>query len=193
MAPDRLIARAFAAWDDKGLNAYFSTLTGAQRQTSNRALMQSIPIFSILIATAASLLAIDVTPDGPQSQEKSASLPAPVSKETFTFQQIEQQKHGLKDKIVLIEIALVGDGGDIGNNMLRYFAEDTSGSAMPYGRVDIPREGLEKMRLAQSPHSNGPFKIYARVHVFPEKKAAAICVAIGMHFSVEHGKAPYSW
>jgi len=155
--------------------------------------MQSTSIFSILIAIAASLLAIEVAPSRPQSEEKSASLPAPVSKEKFTFQQIEQQKHELEDKIVLIEITLVGDGGDIGNGMLRYFAEDTSGSAMPYGRVDIPSEGLQKMRLAKNPHRNGPFKIYARVHVFPEKQAAAICVAVGMHFSVENGKAIYSW
>jgi hypothetical protein len=49
------------------------------------------------------------------------------------------------------------------------------------------------MRLAQNPHRNGPFKIYARVHVFPEKKAAAISLAVGMHFSVESGKAIYSW
>jgi hypothetical protein len=155
--------------------------------------MQSIPIFSILIATAASLLAIEVAPGRPQSEEKSASLRAPVSKEKFTFQQIERQKHELEDKIVLIEITLVGDGGDIGHGMLRYFAEDTSGSAMPYGRVDIPREGLQKMPLAENPHHNGPFKIYVRVHVFPEKEAAAICVAVGAHVSVENGKAIYSW
>jgi len=155
--------------------------------------MQSIPIFSILIATAASLLAIEIAPGRPQSEEKSASLPAPVSKEKFTFQQIEQQKHELEDKIVLIEITLVGDGGDIGHGMLRYFAEDTSGSAMPYGRVNISREGLQKMRLAENLHHNGPFKIDARVHVFPVKEAAAICVAVRMHVSVENGKAVYSW
>ena len=154
--------------------------------------MQSIPIFSILIASATSLLAIEVASSRPQSGEKSASLPAPVSKEKFTLQQIEQQKHELEDKIVLIEITLVG-GGDIGHGMLHYFAKDTSGSAMPYGRLDIPREDLQKMRLAQNPHHNGPFKIYARVHVFPEKEAAAICVAVGMHFSVQNGKAIYSW
>jgi len=154
--------------------------------------MQSIPIFSILIASATSLLAIEVASSRPQSGEKSASLPAPVSKEKFTLQQIEQQKHELEDKIVLIEITLVG-GGDIGHGMLHYFAKDTSGSAMPYGRLDIPREDLQKMRLAQNPHHNGPFKIYARVHVFPEKKAVAICVAVGMHVSVENEKAIYSW
>jgi hypothetical protein len=155
--------------------------------------MQSIPIFSILIATTSSLLATEVAPSGPQSEEKSPSLPAPVSKEKFTFQQIEQQKDQLKNKVVLIEITLVGEGGDIGHGMLRYFAEDTSGSAMPYGRVDIPREALEKMRFAQNPHREGRFKIYARVHVFPEKEAAAICVAVGAHVSVENGKAIYSW
>jgi hypothetical protein len=149
--------------------------------------MQSIPIFSALIATAASLLAIEVAPSRPLSGEKSASLPAPISKEKFTFQQIEQQKHDL------IEITLVGDGGDSGHGMLRYFAGDTSGSAMPYGRVDIPREDLQKMHLAQNPDRSGPFKIYARVHVFPDKEAAAICVAVGMHVSVENGKAIYSW
>src|SRR6266581_4715313 len=90
-----------------------------------------------------------------------SSLPAPVGKEKFTFQQVEQQKNELKDKIVLIEITLIGEGGDIGHGMLRYFAEDTSGSAMPYGRVDFPRDALKKLRLAKNPHRNGPFKIYA--------------------------------
>src|SRR5207244_1590099 len=103
----------------------------------------------------------------------SASVPPPLGKKKFTFQQIEQQKDQLKDKIVLIEITLVGEGGDIGSGMLRYFAEDTSGSAMPYGRVD--------------------FSVYARVHVFPEKEAAAICVAVGTHVAVENGEATYSW
>src|SRR6266536_5004058 len=149
--------------------------------------MKPFLAISILVGAASSLLATEQ--DDPPTKEKSASLPPPVGKQRFTFQQIEQQKDQLKDKIVLVEITLVGEGGDIGNGMLRYFAEDTSGSAMPYGRVDIPREGLQKMRLAQNPHRNGPFKIYARVHVFPEKEAAAICVAVGMHFSVENGKA----
>jgi hypothetical protein len=39
----------------------------------------------------------------------------------------------------------------------------------------------------------GPFTIYARVHVFPEKEAAALCVAVGTHVAVENGKATYSW
>ena len=47
--------------------------------------------------------------------------------------------------------------------------------------------------LANGPHRKGPFTIYARVHVFPEKEAAAICVAVGTHVTVENGKATYSW
>jgi len=126
------------------------------------------------------------------ANEKSASLPPPVGKEKFIFQQIEQQKDQLKDKIVLIEITLVGEGGDIGNGMLRYFAEDTSGSAMPYCRVDFPRDALNKLGLLDNP-KKGPFSVYAWVHVFLEKKAAAVCVAVGAHVTVENGKATYSW
>ena len=105
--------------------------------------MKPILAISILVAAASSLVATEQ--DDPPTNEKSASLPAPVGKEKFTFQQIEQQKDQLKDKIVLVEITLVGKGGDIGNGMLRYFAEDTSGSAMPYGRVDFPRDALNKL------------------------------------------------
>ncbi|SRR6266436_207452 len=146
--------------------------------------MKPILAISILVAAASSLLATEQ--DDPPTKEKSASLPPPVGKKKFTFQQIEQQKDQLKDKIVLIEITLVGEGGDIGNGMLRYFAEDTSGSAMPYGRVDFPRDALNKLGLVDSP-KKGALSVYARVHVFPEKEAAAICVA------VENGKATYSW
>jgi len=32
------------------------------------------------------------------------------------------------------------------------------------------------MGLAKDPHREGPFIIYARVHVFSREKAAAICV-----------------
>ena len=89
--------------------------------------MNPILTISILVA-ASSLLATEQ--DDPPTKQKSASLPPPVVREKFTFQQIEQQKDQLKDNIVLVEITLVGEGGDIGNGMLRYFAEDTSGSAM---------------------------------------------------------------
>lgn len=126
------------------------------------------------------------------TNEKSASLPPPVSDKIYSFQQIQQQKDQLKDKIVLVEITLVGEGGDISNGMLRYFAEDTSGSAMPYGRIDFPRDALDKLGLLDNP-KKGPFTVYARVHVFPEKEAAAICVAVGTRVAVENGKATYSW
>jgi hypothetical protein len=122
----------------------------------------------------------------------SSSLPAPVSKEKVTFQQIDQQKNELKDKIVLLEITLIGKGGDIGNGMLRYFAEDTSGSAMPYGRVDFPRDALKKLGRLDKP-KKGPVSVYARVHVFGGN-AAAIGEAVGTKFSTDaHGKAIYEW
>ncbi len=152
--------------------------------------MKPFLAISILVAAASSLLATEQ--DDPPTKEKSASLPPPVGKQRFTFQQIEQQKDQLKDKIVLVEITLVGEGGDIGNGVLRYFAEDTSGSAMPYGRVDFPRDALNKLGLLDNP-KKGPLSVYARVHVFPEKEAAAICVAVGTHVAVENGKATYSW
>jgi hypothetical protein len=101
----------------------------------------------------------------------------------------------LKDKIVRLEIMyLLGEPSDLlGDGTQRYIVKDTSKSATPYGQVAFPREGLEKMGLANDPHREGPFTVYARVHVFPEKKAAAICVAVGTHVAVENGKATYSW
>ena len=147
--------------------------------------MRPIRTISILIAAASSLLA----------NEKSAPLPPPVSDKIYTFQQIEKQKAQLKDKVVRIEIKLLlGEPSDLlGNGTQRYIAKDTSDGATPYGQVAFPREGLEKTGLANDPHSEGPYTVYARVHVFPEKQAAAICVAVGTHVTVENGKATYSW
>jgi len=124
--------------------------------------------------------------------EQAGSLPPPVSKEKFTFQQIDQQKKELKDKIVLIEVALVGQGGDIGRGMLRYFTKDTSGSAMPYGRVDFPRDALKKLGLLDNPEK-GPLSVYVRLQVFGGN-AAAIGEAVGTKvFTNPQGKTTYAW
>ncbi len=151
--------------------------------------MKSILAISILVAAASSLLATE------PSREKSASLPPPVSDKIYTFAQIEKQKAELKDKIVRIEIRyLLGEPSDLlGDGTQRYIVKDTSKGATPYGQVAFPREGLEKMGLANDPPRKGPFIVYAHVHVFPEKKAAAICFVVGTHVAVENGKATYSW
>jgi len=123
------------------------------------------------------------------TQAKTSSLPAPVSKEKLSFQQIDQQKKELNDKIVLIEITLAGQGGDIGHGMLRYFAQDTSGSAMSFGRVDFPRDALKKLGLPKKE----PLSVYVRVH-FPGGNAAAIDEAVGTKFSTDaQGKTTYEW
>jgi len=108
---------------------------------------------------------------------------------------MEKQKAELKDKVVRIEIILLlGEPSDLlGNGTQRYIVEDSSNGVAPYGQVAFPHEGLKKIGLAKDPHREGPFIIYARVHVFPEKKAAAFCVAVGTHAAVESGKATYSW
>jgi hypothetical protein len=121
-------------------------------------------------------------------------LPPPVGEKIYTFSDIEKEKAALKDKVVRIEILkLLGEPSDLGNGMLRFLAKDTSKGATPYGQVAFPHEGLEKMGLGKDPHREGPFIVYARVHVFPEKRAAAISVVVGTHVSVENGKATYSW
>jgi hypothetical protein len=124
----------------------------------------------------------------------SAEPGPPVSDKIYTFADIEKEKSALKDKVVRVQILkLLGEPGDLGNGMLRFLAKDSSNSATPYGQVAFPREGLERLGLASDPHREGPFLVYARVHVFAEKKAAAISVAVGTHVSVENGKATYSW
>ena len=141
--------------------------------------MKPILAISILIAGASSLLA----------NEKSASLPPPISDKIYTFQQIEKQKAQLKNKVVKIEIAslVAGPGDDLGDGTQRYIVEDTSKGVAPFGQMAFSREAVEKIGR------KGPFTIYARVHVFPEKEAAALCVAVGTHVAVENGKATYSW
>jgi hypothetical protein len=126
---------------------------------------------------------------------KSASLSPPISDKIYTFAQIEKQKAELKNKVLRIEIMqlVAGPGDLLDDGTQRYIAKDTSKGATPYGQVAFPRERLEKMGLARDPHHESPFIVYARVHVFPEKKAAAICVAVGTHVAVENGKATYSW
>ena len=151
--------------------------------------MKSILVISILVAAASVLLATE------PAKEESASLPPPVSDKIYTFAQIEKQKAELKDKVIRIEIMqlVAGPADLLANGTHRYIVEDTSKGATPYGQVGFPREGLEKMGLANDPPREGPFIVYARVHVFPEKKAAAICFVVGTHVAVENGKATYSW
>jgi hypothetical protein len=141
--------------------------------------MKPILVISILVAAASSLLA----------NEQSASLPPPISDKIYTFQQIEKQKAQLKDKVVKIEIAslVAGPGDVLDDGTQRYIVEDTSKGVAPFGQVAFSREALEKMGR------KAPFTIYARIHVFADKKAAAICVAVGTHVARENGKATYSW
>ena len=141
--------------------------------------MKPILAFFVLLAGVASLLA----------KKESASLPPPISDKIYTFQQIEKQKAKLKDKVVKIEIAslVAGPGDDLGDGTQRYIVEDTSKSVAPFGQMAFSREAVEKIGR------KGPFTIYARVHVFPEQEAAALCVAVGTHVAVENGKATYSW
>jgi hypothetical protein len=129
------------------------------------------------------------TPAAENSSTQSETS-VPISDKTYTFQKIEKNKASLKDKIVKIQILkLLGEPNDLmGNGTLRFIAKDTSKGAAPYGQVAFPRGGLEKVGR------EGPFTIYARVHVFTEQKdAAAISLAVGTHVSVENGKATYSW
>jgi hypothetical protein len=151
--------------------------------------MKSLLAISILVAAASALLATE------PAKEESALLPPPVSDKIYTFAQIEKQKAELKDKVIRIEIMqlVAGPADLLANGTHRYIVEDTSKGATPYGQVGFPREGLEKMGLANDPPREGPFIVYARVHVFPEKKAAAICFVVGTHVAVENGKATYSW
>src|SRR5437773_3493620 len=108
------------------------------------------------------------------SAEQSSALPPPVNDKVYTFQDIEKNKAALKDKVVRIEILmLLGQPSDLmGNGTLRFIAKDTSKGATPYGQVAFPREGLEKMGLANDPHREGAFTVYARVHVFAQQKDA---------------------
>lgn len=122
-----------------------------------------------------------------------SDLPAPTGKEKLTFQQIEERKDYLKEKIVAIEIEKVlGEGSEFGKGQLLYFVKDTSGSATPYGRISFPKEALVKMGVLEKPEKP-PFTVYIRVHVFGGK-AAAMGEAMGIKFTPkgENG-GTYSW
>src|SRR5205823_14040129 len=102
------------------------------------------------------------------------SLPPPVSDKIYTFQQIEQQKLDLNDKIVRIEIgSLIGDGkSHLPNGALRYIAEDTSKSAMPFGQVGFSPKGLRHGALPDA-LKRRPSAFYFTVHLVSEPNAAA--------------------
>jgi hypothetical protein len=122
---------------------------------------------------------------------KSPALPAPFNEKVFTFQQIEQEKSNLKERIVRVEISkLLGQGEDKGNGIVRFIAKDSSKSTTPYGQVAFPREGLEKTGLQQE--GKGPLIVYFQVHVV-SPKAAAICEAVGTKFSPDAKGGRYEW
>ena len=147
---------------------------------------------TVCLGALAGLLFLSLVSAG---QEKpNVLLPLPAGEKIYTFREIEEQKSELKNKIVRIELArLLGDGSDLlGNGTARYIAKDTSKTATPYGQVAFPREGLQKTGLADNPQK-GPLALYVRVHLFDDKKAAAICIAVGTDVSTADGKASYSW
>jgi hypothetical protein len=51
---------------------------------------------------------------------------------------------------------------------------------------------MAKIRLITSV-SQTQSAMLSRVHVFAQKDAAAICIAVGTHVAVENGKTAYSW
>ena len=122
-----------------------------------------------------------------------SALPPPANDKVYTFKQIEAEKFDLKDKIVRLEIAsLLGAGSEPqADGTVRYMAKDTSKSATPYGQVAFPAEGLRKTGLVDNP--KGPLTLYVRIHLFEDKKAAAIAIAVGTHLSTTNGKATYGW
>ncbi|MEY2562780.1 MAG: hypothetical protein QOH88_973 [Verrucomicrobiota bacterium] len=122
---------------------------------------------------------------------KSAARPAPFNEKVYTFQQIEQEKSNLKDRIVRVEISkLLGEGEDKGSGMVRFIAKDSSKSTTPYGQVAFPREGLEKTGLQKE--EKGPLIIYFQVHVVAPN-AAAVCEAVGTKFSPDAKGGRYEW
>lgn len=122
------------------------------------------------------------------------ALPPPLNDKVYTFRQIEAEKLQLKDRIVRLEIAaILGTGSEPqADGTMRYMAKDTSNSAAPYGQVAFPAEGLRKTGLADNP-KKGPLTLYVRIHLFDDKKAAAIAIALGTRLSTTDGKATYGW
>jgi hypothetical protein len=152
--------------------------------------------YGYLVAVKIDSVSVVTPPPAPEiSTTQSETSSASAGDKVYTFQDIENQKAKLKDKVVKIEILkLLGQPRDLlGNGTLRFIAKDTSNGATPYGQVVFTREGLEKMGLANDPNRDGPFTVYARVHVFSEKKAAAVSIVIGTKVSTENGKATYAW
>jgi hypothetical protein len=126
--------------------------------------------------------------------ESRNTVPPPVNDKVYTFKQIEAEKLQLKGKIVRLEIAsLLGTGSEPqADGTIRYMAKDTSKSATPYGQVAFPAEGLRKTGLADNP-KKGPLTLYVRIHLFDDKSAAAIAIAVGTRLSTTDGKATYGW
>ena len=53
----------------------------------------------------------------------------------------------------------------------------------------LPAPSSEKTYTFQT----APVAVYVQIHVFNDKKAAALSIVLGTHVSVTDGKAVYSW
>jgi len=171
------------------------------RRCNRRMRNWTLKLFTILFSSGLCLIASVIPTRGadnraqlsasPAADTSRTALPAPFSENLFTFQQIEQQKLDLKERIVRVEISrLLGDGDAGENNLLRFIAKDSSKSLAPFGQVAFPRDALKRTGLQQE--GKGPLVVYFLVHVI-STKVAAICEAVGTKFSSDSHGTHYEW
>ena len=98
-----------------------------------------------------------------------------------------------QNRVVRIEIVpkLIASK-EIAKDIFRCMVKDASGSEVPYGWVEFPREGLQKTGLLDNT-AKQVVSFYAQV-IPISAEVTTRCVALGTRFaSASDGKATYRW
>jgi hypothetical protein len=117
----------------------------------------------------------------------------PDDGKVYNFNELDQQKFELKDKVVKLQITpKVLQQEDVGDGNFRLMVKDTASPKSNYGLVDFPKAGLDKLGLADK---SAKENITLYIRVTPRtKEVVAQFTALGRSFDkAADGKITYKW
>lgn len=124
---------------------------------------------------------------------KTSKTALPDDSKIYNFNELDQKKFELKDKIVRLQITpKVLQSEDVGDGNSRLMVKDTATPKSNYGLVDFPRAALEKLGLADKSAKEN-LTLYVRVTP-RTKEAVAQFTALGRSYDkASDGKVTYKW